>query len=448
MDLMKRINYTPLQESYLAFNVLNLRDDMQRNGDPVITQDAITSDIVCTDFLSPTTGCSYETYLDQFLDSNSDGPENALILDLVKTTRDLQEKTKEQKEWAQRKLVDSARRFRKDFMELNLLRREASSEKDKMKDEKLHAEKEHNDGTVFRKVNLDANFVIDSIRADPEALKLNGSESERELKEIRKRKNKWKKNLSDVEKQISNYRSQRDEEKQRAIGPHRYCLLDMFLASTLRKRRRIYRKSTPYIVPFGIILFLPVQFQNDVVLKESTTAYIFMRPSFSGVRFRYDINVQHMKVKWRQEIKAKEDMVALVAGEARMFEIGKANARTGLLRLQQKVELGSHVEMDDCRILQDELLRLRLCQQMAEVQLTENARSSESSATMEYSSERRIGRNTCMMCLQNDVSVVLLPCTHQVFCFPCFERNYSAVGANCPYCNVRIEHSIRLYGPS
>ncbi|EYU29458.1 hypothetical protein MIMGU_mgv1a018820mg [Erythranthe guttata] len=395
VGIMKRINYTHLQESYLVFNVLNLRDDMQRKAeDPVITQDAITS-------------CSYETYLDQFLDSNSDGLKNALILDLVKSTRDLEEKSNEQKEWAQRKLVDSARWFSKHFMELNLLRREACSDKDKMKDEKLPAEKEHvlkltTMEHYFRKVNFEANFITDyvrrletqnaQIRADPEALTSNGSESERELKEIRKRKKKWKKNLSDVEKQISNNLSQCDEEKQRAI--------------TLRKRRRINRKSTPYIVPFGIIFFLPVQFQNDVVL--STSGFI---------------------VKWRQE-------------KARMFEIGKANARTELLRLQQKLELGSQAEMDNCRRLEDELMRLHLCQQMAEVQLTENARSSESSATMEYSSERRIGLMTCMMCLQNDQSVVLLPCAHQVLCFPCFERNCSAVGANCPVlqCSDQTEH--------
>ncbi|EYU36881.1 hypothetical protein MIMGU_mgv1a022406mg [Erythranthe guttata] len=223
VGIMKRINYTPLQESYLAFNVLSLRDDMLRKaGDPVITQDAITSDIVCADFLAPTTGCSYETYLDQCLDSNSDEPKNALIVDLVKSTRDLEEKAKEQKEWAQRKVVDTARRLSKNFMELNLLRREACSEKDKMKDEKLHAEKEHMLKLTameqyFRKVNFEANFVTDSIRADAEAVKLNGSETERELKESLKREKKWKKKLSDAGKQISNYRSQRDEEKQKGM---------------------------------------------------------------------------------------------------------------------------------------------------------------------------------------------------------------------------------------
>ncbi|KAL7081863.1 hypothetical protein ACP275_14G065000 [Erythranthe tilingii] len=403
VGIMKRINYTPLQESYLAFNVLSLRDDMQRKaGDPVITQDAITSDIVCADFLTPTTGCSYETYLDQCLDSNSDEQKNALIVDLVKSTRDLEEKAKEQKEWAQRKLVDSARRLSKNFMERNLLRREACSEKDKMKDEKLHAEKEHMLKLTameqyFRKVNFEANFVTDSvrrletqnaqIRADAEAVKLNGSESERELKEILKREKKWKKKLSDAGKQISNFRSQRDEEKQRAMQ----MKLELLQA------------------------------------KEEA---------------------EEAEVKRRQEIKAKEDMVALAAEEARTFEIGKANARTELLRLQQKVEIDSQIDMDNCRRLEDELSRLRLCQQMAEVRLTENASSSESSAPMECSSARRIRRRTCMMCLQNDVSVVLLPCAHQVLCFPCFQRNCSAVGANCPYCNVRIEQSIRPFGPS
>ncbi|EYU29456.1 hypothetical protein MIMGU_mgv1a023125mg [Erythranthe guttata] len=141
-------------------------------------------------------------------------------------------------------------------------------------------------------------------------------------------------------------------------------------------------------------------------------------------------------------------MVALVVEEARTFEIENSNARTELLRLQQKVEICSQVDMENSQRLEDELPHLRLCRQMAEVQLPENARSSESSGPMEYSSERRIGRMTCMMCLQNDVSVVLLPCRHQVLYFPFFNRNCSAIRTNCPYCNVRIEPSIRLFGPS
>ncbi|KAL7081866.1 hypothetical protein ACP275_14G065200 [Erythranthe tilingii] len=286
-------------------------------------------------------------------------------------------------------------------MELNLLRREVAETK-KIKDEKLRAEKEHMLKLTaieqyFRKVKTEANFMADSvrkleiqkaeIRADTEAHKLQGSESERELKEIRNREKKLMKKLSDVGKQISNSRLQCEEANQRKM-----------------------------------------QIELEFLQAKKET--------------------EEAEVKWRQAIKAKEDRVALVVEEARTFEIEKANARTELLRLQQKVEIGSQLEMDDCRRLEDELSRLHLCQRMAEVQLTENASSSESSAPMEYSSERRIGRRTCMMCLQNDVSIVLLPCAHQVLCFPCFERNCSAVGVNCPYCNVRIEQSIRPFGPS
>ncbi|KAI3444873.1 hypothetical protein Pfo_001538 [Paulownia fortunei] len=418
VGILKRINLTPSLVSHLRHNVPILTAAVRRKiGAPVIKQQAIpsasgklteVSDIVSSDFLTSLTGCSYEACLKEWLESNSDDPKTALIVDLVKYIKDLQEEVKEQKEWAQRKVIDSARRLSKDLLELKLLRMEKVDE-EKTRSEKLYAEKscilklmetEHS----LRKVNVEASFITDAvrrleianaqIRADTEAFKLNGSEFDRELKEVLKRERRCMKKLADAGKQRSIFQSQCEEEKQRVL-------------------------------------------QLEVELLQA------------------EKEAEEAEMKWRQEIEEKEHMFALLAEEIRMVEIQKANSRAQLLKLRQKVEIDSQLAKDDHQRLEDELSRLRTSHQMPDILLEDvnflyddaEATSSKSSAPYE-SSEKTFRHWICMICMQNEVSMVLLPCTHQVLCFPCYEKNCKAVGARCPYCHVGIEDSIRVYGPS
>ncbi|EYU40293.1 hypothetical protein MIMGU_mgv1a021181mg [Erythranthe guttata] len=144
-------------------------------------------------------------------------------------------------------------------------------------------------------------------------------------------------------------------------------------------------------------------------------------------------------------------MLAIRGEEIRTAEIHKANSRAELTKLRQKREMESQLGRDDFQRLEDELSRLRVSQQMRESGDSSyedaEATSSESSAPID-TSERSFRHWICMMCLENEVSVVFLPCAHQVLCFPCHERNLSIVGAQCPYCHVGIEESIKVFGPS
>ncbi|GER57838.1 RING/U-box superfamily protein [Striga asiatica] len=103
-------------------------------------------------------------------------------------------------------------------------------------------------------------------------------------------------------------------------------------------------------------------------------------------------------VEWRHEINKKERINALLDEETRKLKAQKDKSRAYLLNLESKVEA------DCCWV--------------------------------------------CMVCMQNEVSVVFLPCKHQVLCFPCFGRICNAVGSRCPSCGVKIEEGIKAYGRS
>lgn len=66
--------------------------------------------------------------------------------------------------------------------------------------------------------------------------------------------------------------------------------------------------------------------------------------------------------------------------------------------------------------------------------------SSSGSTALNASREKNIRH---WMCLRNEVSIVFLPCTHQVLC-----SNFKTEGGFCPYCHVKIEESIKAYVPS
>lgn len=241
VGILKRINLTPALVSHLRHNCLILTAAVQRKiGAPAIRQQAIPSassrptevpDIVSSDFLRFIAGCSYEACLRASLESDSDDPKTALIVDLVKNMRELHEEVKEQKEWAVKKVIDSARRLSKDFLELKMLRME-KFDKEKNKKEKMYAEKScilmlMETEQSLRKVNSEAKFLTDTVRsletknaqmrADIQAIKLNASESEKDLREVLKRERRCMKKLADVEKQTSIFQSQFEEEKQRVL---------------------------------------------------------------------------------------------------------------------------------------------------------------------------------------------------------------------------------------
>ena len=51
---------------------------------------------------------------------------------------------------------------------------------------------------------------------------------------------------------------------------------------------------------------------------------------------------------------------------------------------------------------------------------------------------------SCFSCRNREVCAALVPCGHNLFCFPCAQQISSTHG-NCPVCNTQVTTVLRLY---
>ena len=132
--------------------------------------------------------------------------------------------------------------------------------------------------------------------------------------------------------------------------------------------------------------------------------------------------------------------------------------------LQRKIEVDFQRHKDDISRLEEELSRLRVS--TVSVQPTKpffNALNSGDSNMPKQAKEnakiiqvsnkpqnlpKKNHNRECVICMKNEVSVVLLPCAHQVLCFSCSKDQEQRAKASCPCCSVQIDQRIRVFGAS
>lgn len=162
---------------------------------------------------------------------------------------------------------------------------------------------------------------------------------------------------------------------------------------------------------------------------------------------------------------AKEAAMAQVEDERRSKEAAEASSKRRLEALRLKIEIDFQRHKDDLQRLEQDLSRLKASAQYTELHHpsnntpkgnSEGVKPGETIAKMlreldsyEDSSEKEINQDhECMICMRGEVSIVFLPCAHQVLCASCSD-NYGKKGkATCPCCRVPIEQRIRVFGAS
>ncbi|KAJ6703969.1 RING/U-BOX SUPERFAMILY PROTEIN [Salix viminalis] len=173
-----------------------------------------------------------------------------------------------------------------------------------------------------------------------------------------------------------------------------------------------------------------------------------------------------LQVKWRQGVKAKEQALALVEEERCSKEAAEADSKRKLEALRLKIEIDFQRHKDDLQRLDQEFSGLKSAAESTELNNQSNALPSGKSERtkpqgetiarllheldkLENSSDK--GANCdreCMICMKDEVSIVFLPCAHQVICASCSD-NYGKKGrATCPCCRVPVEQKIRVFGAS
>ena len=173
-----------------------------------------------------------------------------------------------------------------------------------------------------------------------------------------------------------------------------------------------------------------------------------------------------LQLKRRQELKAKEDASAQLEEERRLKEAAEVSNKRKLEALRLKMEIDFQRHKDDLQRLEQELLHLKASSQFTESHQPSNTISTgnfegakpqgetiaklpreldtpEDSSEKEASSDRE-----CIVCLKDEVSVVFLPCAHQVMCAGCSDDIGLKGKATCPCCRVPVEQKIRVFGAS
>ncbi|MED6106923.1 hypothetical protein PIB30_009223 [Stylosanthes scabra] len=174
------------------------------------------------------------------------------------------------------------------------------------------------------------------------------------------------------------------------------------------------------------------------------------------------------EVKWKEEVKAKEEALALIEEERHSKEAAESNNKRKLEALRLKIEIDFQRHKDDLLRLEQELSRLKASAQSAELHHQSNAASpvgGESEGTMpqrdtiakllqeldnleDYSEKEVNGNRECIICMKDEVSIVFLPCAHQVMCAGCGDEYGRKGKAACPCCRVPIQQRIRVFGAS
>ncbi|KAH6783185.1 RING/U-box superfamily protein [Perilla frutescens var. hirtella] len=358
--------------------------------------------------------------LDENTDQVSLDKKDEMILSLIHQIKDLEKQVKERKEWAHQKAMQAARKLSHDLTELKMLRMEREETqrlkkgKQTLEDTTLKRLTEMENALRMASGQVDrANAAVRKletenaeIRAEMEASKLSASESVTTCLEVAKREKKCLKRLLAWEKQKTKMQEDIAGEKQKISGLH-----------------------------------------QELAHVEAAT--------------------KEAEAKWRQEQKAKELVVTQLEEERRIKEASEANNKRKLEALRLKIEIDFQRHKDDLQRLEQEYARLKESAQSTEVESqandlwTENSNGVNSQGEtiarllheldqLEDSTEKMVVNceRDCMICMKDEVSVVFLPCAHQVICANCNDHYGKKGKAACPYCRVPIEQRIRVYGAS
>ncbi|KAI9088965.1 hypothetical protein K1719_029244 [Acacia pycnantha] len=358
---------------------------------------------------------------DENLESLAEDQKDEMTSAILHHINNLEKQVLERKDWAHLKAMQAARKLSSDLTELKMLRMEREEA------QRLREGKQALEDTTMKKLSemeialRKASSQVDranaavrrfetenaEIKAEMEASKLSASESVSACLQVAKREKKCLKRLLAWEKQKAKLQEEISDEKVKMLEVHKML-------------GRIQHCQ-----------------------KEA-------------------------EIKWREELKAKEEALTLFKEEKRLKEEVDANNKRKLEALRLKIDIHFQRHNDDFLRLEQELSRLKASDQPAKLQLhhqpngspageSEDAKPQrETIAKMlqeldkleEISKKEENFDRECIICRKDEVSVVFLPCAHQVMCVRCSDEYWRCGNALCPCCHVSIQQMIRVFGPT
>ncbi|KAK7252730.1 hypothetical protein RIF29_36900 [Crotalaria pallida] len=428
IELPKGVNLTPEMQSLLKSNVARFAAGLKAAPDsgtasdldsPAVKSFGDSHNLDSADAVNSMLSKFRELSIEGKLNLVPEDKKDEMILTLFRQIMDLHKQVQERKEWAHEKAVQAARKLTSDLNEMKTLRMERE-ETQRLKKGKESLE----DSTTQRLSEMEsalrkasgevdqANAAVKKletenaeIKAELEAAKLSASESITACLKVANREKKCLKKLLSSEKQNAKLQQAISDEKQKIL-----------------------------------------EIQEELAhIKQCE---------------------KEAEVKMGEELKAKEEALALVEVERRSKEAADANNRRNLKALRLKIEIDIQRRKDDLLRLEQELACLKVSAQSADLRRKSNTSlTSESEGAklqrekiaqlfqelynIEGLSDKEVsGDRECILCKKDQVSIVFLPCAHQVMCAGCSEVYGRKSKAVCPCCHVPIEKRICVFGVS
>ncbi|KAK7303207.1 hypothetical protein RJT34_14109 [Clitoria ternatea] len=363
-------------------------------------------------------GIPYDKSLGQWIPQDR---KDEMILKLVPRVRELQNQLQEWTEWANQKVMQAARRLSKDKTELKTLRQE-KDEVDRLKKEKQSLEENtmkklsemenalskasgqvERANAAVRKLEVE-NAVL---RKEMEAAKLRAAESATSCQEVSKREKKTQMKFQSWEKQKSLFQEELMTEKQK-------------LAQLQQELEQAKMQ----------------QDQVEARCQQATKAKEELLLQASSIRKERD--------QIEESAKSKEDMIKLKAEE------NLQRYRDDIQKLEKEItQLRQKIDSSKIAALRRGIdgSYASSCRDMKNGTALEESRAtfiSELVANLnDYSLTGGVKREReCVMCLSEEMSVVFLPCAHQVVCTTCNELHEKQGMQDCPSCRSPIQKRI------
>ncbi|XP_026450009.1 putative E3 ubiquitin-protein ligase RF298 isoform X2 [Papaver somniferum] len=362
----------------------------------------------------------YDKTLGQFVPEDE---KDEMILKLAPRVRELQNQLQEWTEWANQKVMQAARRLSKDKAELKTLRQE--------KEEVTRLKKE--------KQTLEENTMKKLSEMDSALGKATG-QVERANMTVRR-----------LEAENSELRREMEVAKVKAVESAASCVeVSKREKTTLQKFQTWDKQKT--------------LFQEELVSEKRKLAQLQQE-----VEHATDARDQ-MEARRKQEEMLKEEYLAQASSirKERLQIEASAKSKEDMIKMKAEQDLQRYKE--DIRKLETEIAQIRLKNDSYKIaalrrgidgsyasRLTDgkNAlivkggtnQTQHISGTMDdfndYSGSRDVKREReCVMCLSEEMSVVFLPCAHQVVCTKCNDLHEKQGMKDCPSCRTPIQRRI------
>ncbi|ESQ37980.1 hypothetical protein EUTSA_v10028432mg [Eutrema salsugineum] len=358
----------------------------------------------------------YDASLGIYLPRNK---RDELILKLVPRMKDLHKELQVWTDWANQKVKQATSRLLKDQPELKALRKEKEEAEEFRKEKQLLEE-----SSMKRRSDLE--------------LTLNNKTKELEQTNNLARRLELEQSLLKKEREAANIWAAESAE------------------SCIEAKERVQRllKNTQSWEGQKVLLQEELKRQRDKVAE--------LQQEVAKAKNRQN----RIEATWKQEKEAKGKLAAQAAAlkkeRVKLEELGKAEEE----RIKTKAENDVKYYMENIKRLESEISKLKLksdCLKIAALKkgidgsndgnksgMTDTTTTKANQMAAANAWENKFGTETkikrereCVMCLSEEMSVIFLPCAHQVLCSKCNQLHEKEAMEDCPSCRAKIQRRIQ-----